>query len=50
MVNFKAYILSYDVFGHDVTLNYKGNNEFTTYLGAFFSIMVKILTMSYLVK
>lgn len=50
MGSFRRYILSHDVFGHDVTLNYKGNNEFPTVLGAFFSILVKLLTVSFLTK
>lgn len=48
--SFRNYFLTYDKFGHDVTLNYKGNNEFPTCLGAFLSILLKLLTIAYLVQ
>ena len=47
MFNFIKYIVSQDVFGEPVTLNYKGEATFKTGVGAFFTIALRAFILSY---
>ena len=45
MGKFYDYFKSYDKFGSNMALNYKGEDSFNTCLGAFFSIILKIFIL-----
>ena len=44
LINF---LTSFDVFGEPVSLNYKGDTSFKTFIGAIFSIIIKSFLMIY---
>ena len=41
------FLTSFDVFGEPISLNYKGDKSFKTFIGAFFTIMIKTFLMVY---
>ena len=45
-----AFLLGFDLMGHNITINFKGNNKHPTKLGAFFSIGIIVLSTIYLVE
>ena len=47
MFNFINYLVSLDVFGEPVTLNYRGESTFKTGIGAFFTIILRAFIFSY---
>ena len=47
MFNFIKYLISLDVFGEPVTLNYRGESTFKTSIGAFFTIILRTFIFSY---
>lgn len=49
MGKFIDLILSRDVFGHPLSVNYKGSDIFQTKIGAFFSIVTQLMTLGILV-
>lgn len=49
MGKFVDLIMSRDSFGHPLSVNYKGSDNYQTGLGAFFSIVTQFLTLSILV-
>ena len=45
MGKFSDFFLSLDIFGHPVTVNYKGEDKFKTRLGALFTIALVVLSI-----
>ena len=44
----KKFVSGFDMFGHDIKLNFKGNDSINkTVIGGVFSIMIKFLLASY---
>ena len=47
MKKMKAWLQSSDLYGHDVSLNFKGRgNKFTTWLGFSLSLLMRVLLVS----
>ena len=46
-MGFITFLRSFDVFGAPVSLNYKGETTFKTFIGALFSIAIKIFLIIY---
>ena len=44
---FISYLSSYDVFGEPVSLNYKGDSHFRTWIGAVVTITIKSFLLIY---
>ena len=44
-----SFLMSRDVLGHPLSVNYKGSDTFQTKLGAFISICVKALVLTQLI-
>ena len=47
MFKFLKYLVSLDVFGEPVTLNYRGESTFKTGIGAFFTIILRAFILTY---
>ena len=45
MGKFSDFLLSIDIFGHPVTVNYKGEDSFKTWLGAFCTVALFVLSI-----
>ena len=41
------YIKQLDIYGKTITFTYKGKEQYTTYLGGFMSIMIKLLILAF---
>ena len=42
-MGFMSFLLSRDLLGHSISVNYRGETTFNTKLGAFFSVCIQIL-------
>ena len=47
MFNFIKYLVSLDVFGEPVTLNYRGESTYKTGIGAFFTVILRVFIFTY---
>jgi len=47
MTQILRYLRSFDSFGEPVSINYKGDSSFKTSIGAFFSIVLKALVLTF---
>ena len=49
-MSFKKFFTSFDTFGEPVSLNYRGETSFKTFIGAAFTIVIKSLLLIYSVQ
>ena len=49
-MGFMSLFLSRDMLGHPLTINYKGDGNFNTKLGAFLSISIQVMVLYILVS
>ena len=49
-MGFKSFLLSRDILGHPLSINYKGQAKFNTLLGAFLSIGIQVLVLIQLIQ
>ena len=47
---FKEFFLGRDILGHSISINYRGNTSYNTYLGALLTIGVQMLVLVQLVQ
>ena len=48
-MGFGTFLLSKDLLGHGLTLNYRGNSTYNTYVGSILSICIYVLVMVQLI-